>query len=374
MNNTHKLALAATNALRATEAFKKLPVNKQRELDESLNTIESSLGADPYAMVFETPLDLQHRLSAGQQPGPYQSGTQQQQTPSSQQQPAKRQPATEVIGGRVAETLEAVDFPGFISSLVTGTFQAIVDATIQQLHEYADLIKSLSLSVNEFARQNVTVGQARQRLFEKHNADLQMSIPGPGEEGTPHLIPRENSIGESPQWLADYGLEGESLTEELVEGPLLEASRLMTAEDRLQMLASMVLMGINRIVVNKGHIRAKMQFHAVARDLTTAEIANIGVAQLAGISRREGGQQAIAARVSTVKANVQADAGIKADLMGEVHIEFGSETFPLERFADTGLIEVITRHAQWRPEAEKVKTNSTGGERTQSQTEKTGPS
>ena len=369
MKNTHELALAATNALRATEAFKKLPISKQLELNESLNTIESSLGADPYAMVFETPLDLQRRLSAGQQPGSYQHGTQQQ-PPSSQQEQAKRQQATEVIGGRVAETLEAVDFPGFIASLVTGTFQAIVDATIQQLHEYADLIKSLSLSVNEFARQNVTMGQARQRLFEKHNTDLQMSIPGPGEEGPPRLIPRENSIGESPQWLSDYGLEGESLTEELVEGPLLEASRLMTAEDRLQMLASMVLMGINRIIVNKGHIRAKMQFHAVARDRTTAEIANIGVAQQAGISRRQGGQQAIAARVSTVKANVQADAGIKADLMGEVHIEFGSETFPLERFADTGLIEVITRHARWRPETEQAKTNITS----QSQTERAEPS
>jgi len=34
------------------------------------------------------------------------------------------------------EALNSVNFPGFVASLVTGTFQAIVDATVQQLREY----------------------------------------------------------------------------------------------------------------------------------------------------------------------------------------------------------------------------------------------
>ena len=97
-----------------------------------------------------------------------------------------------------------------------------------------------------------------------------------------------------------------------------------------------------------------MQFHAVARDQTTAEVANLGMMQQAGIAGRSGSGGAVAARVSTVKANVQADSGIKANLMGEVQLQFGTETFPLERFADTELVGVITRHARWRPDEQET--------------------
>jgi hypothetical protein len=90
----------------------------------------------------------------------------------------------------------------------------------------------------------------------------------------------------------------------------------------------MVLMGINRIVVNDGDIRAKLQFHAVARDLTNAEMAAGQMGQ--GIAGRQvSGQGAVTTMVSTLKANAQADASIKTNLMGEVRISFRSETFPL---------------------------------------------
>ena len=52
--------------------------------------------------------------------------------------------------------------------------------------------------------------------------------------------------------------------------------------------------------------------------------------------------------VSTAKANAQADASIKADLMGEVNINFRSETFPLERFADSAAVQLLSRHARWQ--------------------------
>ena len=54
--------------------------------------------------------------------------------------------------------------------------------------------------------------------------------------------------------------------------------------------------------------------------------------------------------VSTLKANAQADSAIKVDLMGEVRIAFRSETFPLERFADSAAIQLLNRHARWGKE------------------------
>jgi hypothetical protein len=79
----------------------------------------------------------------------------------------------------------------------------------------------------------------------------------------------------------------------------------------------------------------------------TAEMQMQGMA----IATRDGGN-ATQMMVSTVKANAQADAAIKADLMGEVRISFRSETFPLERFADSAALQLINRHARWKNEAE----------------------
>ena len=54
--------------------------------------------------------------------------------------------------------------------------------------------------------------------------------------------------------------------------------------------------------------------------------------------------------LSTLKANTQTDTTIKADLMGEVHLVFGTETFPLADFADTPAIQLIQRNARWQGE------------------------
>jgi hypothetical protein len=52
--------------------------------------------------------------------------------------------------------------------------------------------------------------------------------------------------------------------------------------------------------------------------------------------------------VSTLKANAQADLGLKADLMGQVKITFASETFDLNKFATPIGIQLIQQHARWR--------------------------
>jgi hypothetical protein len=117
----------------------------------------------------------------------------------------------------------------------------------------------------------------------------------------------------------------------------------------MQMLATTVLMGINRIVINDGDIRARLAFHASASEKTNADVltANIGQGNIAGRSLGGGGGGGASMMVSTLKANAQADASIKADLMGSVRISFRTETFPLERFADSGAIQLIQRHAKW---------------------------
>lgn len=39
--------------------------------------------------------------------------------------------------------------PAFVSALVTGTFQAVVDASVQQMQAYAELLASVAVSVEQ---------------------------------------------------------------------------------------------------------------------------------------------------------------------------------------------------------------------------------
>ena len=332
------IALNAARALARSDGYRRLDPRERAELDHHLAALERALAPDPYApQALAPPNDLQSQLGGG---APVSRGA-----PA---QPAAPPPAAPApsrlssIAGQASDVLEAVNFSGFVAGLVQGTFQAIVDATLEQVREYATLVRDLSRTVDEFTRENVSPDQAREQLARRHPADLVVILPPPGRSGSARLAPREAATGTSPEWLSELGLEGAELTDELCEGQLLEVARRKVGEDRMQHLATMLLMGLQRIVVNDGDVRAKLQFHASARERTIAEIGNQQLSD--GIAGRQGGSSGM--MVSTLRANAQADASLRADLMGEVRISFRTETFALERFADSQALQLIQRHAK----------------------------
>jgi hypothetical protein len=360
-------ALEATRRLREHAARRGLSSAEQASLGADLDRIEAALGGaaapawgsggalatgrraaarDPYALAQATPADLNRELGGGARPSSSSSagGTSAAAPPPPTAPPRKT--AFEQAEG-IGDAVESVNFPGFVAGLITGTFQAIVDATAQQLREYADLVANLSRSVDEFARDHVSADQVRAHLAGKHR-ELRHVAPPPGSGAETALVLDAAARDTSPRWLADYGLEGEELTPELVAGPLHEAGRTQLAEQRMATLASMVLMGINRIVISDGDIKAKLQFHAAVREKTDVELATSQMGS--GIASRGGGGGA-QLMVSTMKANTQAEASVKANLTGEVRIQFRTETFPLERFADSQAIQLLNRHARWRGDA-----------------------
>lgn len=352
MNERTQLALVATHRLRESAAFRGLNGAERDRVGADLDRIERALGSatlrpvaarygDPYAIAQATPGDLQRDLGgASRSPStPGRPGA----APAA---PPPAAPPRKTAFEQFAATGDAVDainFPGFVASLIQGTFQAIVDATAQQLREYADLVANLSRSVDDFARDHVSNDQVRGHL--STHPELRHLAPPPGSGAETSLAVAADAEGTSPGWLADYGLDGEELTAELVAGPLLDAGRTHLAEQRMSTLASMVLMGINRIVVSDGDVRAKLQFHANVREKTDAELATAQMGQ--GIAGRSTAPAA-SLMVSTVKANTQAEASLKANLTGEVRIAFRTETFPLERFADSQAIQLLNRHAKWK--------------------------
>jgi hypothetical protein len=279
----------------------------------------------------------------------------QEQEASPAEQPAARPAATETIGARAGALSDELDFPEFVASLVHGTFDAIVDSSIRQMESFADLVAAVAKPIDQFTQEHVSLNQARDWLVQQYPGDLQLER---GDEGVrvaprPALTEDGDETYRSPDWLRDFGLEGSELTAEVIEEQLLPLARERVAQDRLQTLSTMVLLGMNRVVVRDGTIGARLRFRAAAADhakvdYAVSDDANAGAATEWG---RRGSRtfDAPTTKVSTVGVNVQTDSELKAELFGEVKINFASETIPLDRFVDDARRTLLERHA--RPNA-----------------------
>ncbi|HJQ33695.1 MAG TPA: hypothetical protein VJ866_16045, partial [Pyrinomonadaceae bacterium] len=247
---------------------------------------------------------------------------------------------------------DEINFPAFVAGLIHGTFDAIVDATIRQMEAFADLIGAVAKNVEQFTRDNVTPNQVRDWLVEQYPKDLVLD-PDSVRAGQPVLRRRapagEGDEESAPLWLADFGLGGEQFTDEMIETQLVPAARSRVGENRLQMLATMVLLGMNRINIKDGTISARVRFRAAATD--KADV-NYATSQDSGGSGGWGARGSStydnhATLVSTVGVNVQAESDLKVELFGEVRINFVSETLPLDKFVDQARVTLLQQNARW---------------------------
>ncbi|MDZ3832301.1 MAG: hypothetical protein U0S50_10835 [Sphingopyxis sp.] len=261
----------------------------------------------------------------------------------------KAPPATETIGRRAGSLSDELDFPEFVASLIHGTWDAMVDSSIRQMDAYADLVAAISKPVEQFREENVTAAQARDWLAAQHPAELSLYDGGGGKL----LSPRPGAGGETsePMWLADYGLEGQELTPDLIEEQLVPVARDRMARDRMQTLATLVMLGLNRIKVDNGSITARLRFRAAAADKTSVDYAVSDDPSSAAPSgswstRGSTSYAAPVTKVSTVGVNAQTDSNLNAELFGEVKINFSSETLPLDRFVDDARRTMLERAAR----------------------------
>ena len=166
---------------------------------------------------------------------------------------------------QTGELLREVNFPNFVAELIQGVFQAVVDASIQQMKAYGELVQSVAMSLSDFRDQNVSENQGRDHLVSKYPTLMQVNIV----DGQPRVGPRPNaSSADLPNFREELGLEEDvsELDEETIEEKLVPAARNDLARSRQTLLATMLLMGINRIVVTDGKINAKLRFDFRARD------------------------------------------------------------------------------------------------------------
>ena len=263
--------------------------------------------------------------------------------PAPAQQP--KPPATETLAQRAGALVNEIDFTGFVAGLVHGTFDAITDAAIRQMESYSSLVSAVAKTVEQFTEENVTPNQARDWLAQRYPGEVRVAPPT-AEQPAPLLVPAAEGL--TPAWLSDFGIEGEELTSELLEQRVLPQVRPRVGAERQQLLATMVVLGMNRVAVRDGSITAKVMFRATANDA-----AKVGYAtgsdpkSVSGWGERGsityGG--ASSTMVSTLGVNAQSDTALRADLFGEVRLNFVSETVPLDRLADPVKLALVQRNA-----------------------------
>lgn len=373
-------------------AFRALPSTQQQEIANHTVQIGSYLAepegirvneqppADPYAVGLAGPVTGSARPGRASDEGVFTA-----------------QAASE--GARVAGALlQAVNFPDFVAGLIKGVFHSIVQASIEQMEAYGRLVADVAKTLNQFRDENVSVNQGRDHLVDQFPDlfTLEMDTGAFGDESSgPRVRLRDGADEEEALRRVNGSLPLEngaisSLDDESIEEKLVPAARTQLATSRQQLLATMVLMGINRIVVTDGKISAKVMYDFQARDnfryqksATQFDYAKDAYGNLQTVrsgqseSEREGNRgsyrysrdkdkveqerdggsyyakgsykytdQPVVTLASASQQATDAALQTRASLAGVVEVNFKSDYLPLEKMADSFQIAMIQNAAQ----------------------------
>lgn len=347
--------------LTAAEGFDTLDPQTRLDVAKSLVRISSTAltlaeeaGSDP-----PSPLPRKRRapLAEGQSAGRAYSGT-----------------AIDQIAPQTERILNAVSFPRFVGELITGVFKAMNESNEQQLESYVELIRNVAATTDGFADANIGDMGARQWLVERFPGTFR--IEGDTEEGFDN--PNEMSPDERAEWMAeraenqrlelspgaDMPSEGALRTAlgvpsgqsvptgspESLVGPV----RTLLARNKQQMLATMVMMGMQRIVIDSGRLNASMRFHIDASSAATDDRGSrfdVRNEVQAGVKAQFGPWGASAKMkntigyVSTERTQTEEEVNADLELDSAVELIFRTDYVPLERLAGTGDVNRIRVNA-----------------------------
>lgn len=256
------------------------------------------------------------------------------------------------------QLVKTVDFPQFVASLIHGVFQAIVDASIQQMQAYQTLVASIVKSAAQVGQESTTPAQARQYLVSTMPDQLQLS--GEGDSATVAL---RDGASLDAATAARLGVDQDArLEDKATQQRMVLAAQTELGRQQQQTLATLVMMGINRIIVTNGRINAKVLFDVSATDDATRKSSNTSERSTdTTTSSKVGGGALLGAwgggfastRTSHVSTRVssaldetsESKMQLKAQLSGDVDLYFKSETFPLERLATSESADLVRQRA-----------------------------
>jgi hypothetical protein len=268
--------------------------------------------------------------------------------------------------------VKKVDFPKFVGGLIKNVFQAIVESSIEQMRAYGELIANVAKTVDQFMADNISQGAGRDWLAQRYPDALGVEVNegstafAEGAEAPPptaQLVAKgDNPEAKLTEISRDLGLNPPvtDVSDPNAELKIVTAARLQMAKSRQQLLSSMVMLGINRIVVTDGTINAKVVFDMRAEDKAkrhyTASMSDVEsqrakqsmnvsygswYSPIDASASWESEQDHVATVGSAVDETSESKAEVKAKLSGEVRVNFKSDYLPLEKMATPEMMSVI---------------------------------
>lgn len=244
----------------------------------------------------------------------------------------------EQAGELAGEFIDEVDFPGFVRDLLKGVFDANLEVTLRQMESYQELLKTATASVSKFV--NAIDDTAAFGYLAENSSDdfsIDFSDDEPDDSGQPKAV------------LTDPSGEPVDIGDNQVKAKIMEAKIAMAREQRA-LLRETILMGITRLVVEKGQVKASVLFDIKASEridkadkaAMKSELARSGTMAGSGglIGKIFGGASGGATttrkktKISVSSAKSTAQTDLQAKLAGSVDITFKSDYFELNRFAD----------------------------------------
>lgn len=270
-----------------------------------------------------------------------------------------------------------IGFVEFTTGLVKNVYETVVQSSLDQLRGYAELVKDVSQTLAEYQKSvglgisaDPTATENESLLTNCQNYAvkvLQLTTTGNNGDAysltandNPTLIEAINAIhGALDGFDADPAAESGTI-KELIKAAdatgttlTLDASKSATlhriialklrseAADNYNMLTTILKLGLQKIVIERGLIATKITFkvdatETASRAESTLSTASKGFALSGGATakfakwggRISGGYSSNKLNVSVVNENTSAVASLNVDIVGEVRIEFRTDSFP----------------------------------------------
>jgi hypothetical protein len=227
------------------------------------------------------------------------------------------------------ELVDSVDFPKFVADLLKAVFDANLKVMKQQTDTYIKLMKEATKSSADFIKK-VKDDDTFAKLAESRSDQY-------------NVASEKNADGSTKLMLTDPTGEKVDIEDVQVKRHILEAKINMAKEHRAA-LREVLLMGVTRLVVNKGEIEASVEFSIKAQRASQArhEDQNINVVNsqfeyeppLFGLFGGASGSVSISnTNIQVNTSEKKATDDLSATLKGKVRIEFKTDYFKLDNFA-----------------------------------------
>jgi hypothetical protein len=263
-------------------------------------------------------------------------------------------------------------FVSFTQGLITGTFKAIIDATIQQMQAYSAMVAELTKSLKEFASTNIDDDAVNVKLAELtfnegsstfdiakdkprrfyHLQKLYALAPETGRQKSTILgvfsktAVKLTEVNDKADGIEAEANTGRVYTDDDIK-TIQEAVRMGLAKDGMNQLRQMAREGMARIIVTEGEIHTKLTF-SVKSDATATtnsqsyNRSQVGVnAKVSGSAGWGWGRASTSLStsydnlsVNTVSENAVSNINTSTDMLGEVRIKFKTDYQPLNKSSE----------------------------------------